>query len=103
MNYSLDQFNAIVAEIEGQGGAILPESCEGDALIYKIPGSDNTVKARTCGCTGNTLMVAPYEPSTNPKESKKLLGKGAGFIRACIVCDGVGLWPRFVKATEGIE
>lgn len=100
MDYSLDQFNSLISEIESQGGALLPERCEGNPIVYTIPASERTLKAISCGCANNTMMVAPYSPAGTDKQTKKMLSRGAGFVRACMVCDAVGAWPRFQPEEE---
>lgn len=100
MEYSPDELDDLISDVESQGGALLPETCEGRFAIYAIPGSDKTIKAQTCGCGNNTMLVAPYEPAANAKDRKKLLTRGAGFVRACAVCDDVGSWPRFMNWTQ---
>lgn len=94
----------IVATVEGQGGALLPDPCVGRKLTYTIPPKNRKIKAETCGCYAEhgmeTMIVSTYDPSDSKKERKKMLARGAGYARACIVCDAVGDWPKIKEARK---
>jgi hypothetical protein len=50
------------------------------------------------------MAAVPYEPADRGSKLKqKMIERGAGFARVCLVCDGAALWPRFAPALEGIE
>lgn len=97
MDYEIDEFNALVSEIERQGGALLPDKCEGQIIEYKL---DKKVdKVKTCECGNSTVTVSTYD-ATPYAVKKKALERGGGFIKACAVCDSIGLWPRYIKAVS---
>lgn len=97
MDYEYDQFAALVAEVERQGGALLPEKCEGTTIEYKM---DKKIdKVRTCECGNETMLISTYEVSGFATK-KKAVERGGGFVRACAVCDNVGEWARYAKALD---
>lgn len=97
MEYNPDEFVALSAEVERQGGALLPDKCLGQLLTYVIQEREN--KVYTCQCRNNTMFISTYEP-TIASEKKGSLDRGGGFVRACAVCDSMGKWPRYEKAVE---
>jgi hypothetical protein len=98
--FTHDEINLLVAEVERQGGAILPDRCEGQELRFpKARGKDFDL-ATTCGCGNETMAVVTYDPSGSSKKRKQMVERGAGFARVCLVCDLGGLWPRFSKVLE---
>ncbi len=99
-DYSPDQFGALFTEVEKQGGALLPDYCTGELVTFKSPNGSRTSKVQTCHCHKegrqfSTMTVTPYDPADTQRELDEMKGRGAGFVRACIVCDSVGAWPRF--------
>lgn len=100
MDYSPNEWPLLVSEIERQGGAMLPEFCEGSIATFSSPNASRVTRVRTCHChkegkTVKTMFVSTYTPSDDEDEAQELLDRGAGFIRACAVCDNAGSWPRF--------
>ena len=99
--YSPDEFNALVAEVDRQGGALLPDLCEGRVLKYAKPRSKNHDLAQTCHCGNESMAVVTYEPSDDEEKDRQMRERGAGFARVCLVCDLAGLWPRYQEAVYG--
>ncbi len=100
MDYTHEEWPLLVAEIERQGGALLPEQCTGTVVKFPSPNKTRVNKSRTCNChtegdPRQTMFVATYDVADNEKEAKKLRDRGAGFVRACARCDGAGFWPRY--------
>lgn len=93
MNYSLEDFELLAAEVERQGGTLLPDKCEPQDVHFDAPpyNKDHTEKRVTQGCGHEAIFVFPYDPGPKCKNN-------AGFARACAVCDAVGGMPRFEKA-----
>lgn len=100
MDYSPDEWPLLVAEIERQGGAVLPDPCVGTVAKFASPNKTRINKTYTCHChtpgdPRQSMFVAVYDASDDEEENKALRERGAGFVRACVRCDGAGLWPRF--------
>jgi hypothetical protein len=87
MNYSPEEFEALHAEIERQGGALLPDLCEQQTIVYEKPlyKRNKTEKRATCGCGNLTMFVSEYPFSKNKSH----------FVTSCAVCDSMGDWPRY--------
>lgn len=100
MNYSPDEWDALTAEVERQGGALLPDECKGRYVSFPVKNSDRMTKAQTCGCGNDSMAVTIYEPHKNANVAKKMRSRGAGFARVCLVCDSVGAWPSFAHVLE---
>lgn len=98
MDYGNDEFDALIEAVENQGGAHLPDICDGDLLTFKV--KDRVSKVRSCSCRNQTIFVTLYEP-TDEAESKNAAARGGGFARTCAVCDDMGTWPRYAKAVAG--
>lgn len=96
--YSPDQFNALVADVDRQGGALLPEPCQGRTLKYPKARGKGHDKAETCSCGNESMAVITYDLPDSKKLAQAMRDRGAGFARVCLVCDYGGLWPRFIKA-----
>lgn len=88
MNYSPDAFEALQAEIEGRGGALLPELCTPQDFKASVPPYKRKGFAAeaTCGCKNESMFVMPYDTEDNK----------AKFMRACAVCDSIGAWPEYI-------
>lgn len=88
MNYSPDAFEALQEEIEGRGGALLPELCTPQDFKATVPPYKRKGFAAeaTCGCKNESMFVMPYIRE----------GGQQGFMRACAVCDSVGAWPDYI-------
>lgn len=91
MNYSLDAFNTLVAEVEAQAGALAPEPCEGTAIKYPLP-NDTTAIEHTCHCQNESVAIISYDPDGDDS------GLGAGFARICLVCDSAGAFPNLTDS-----
>ena len=100
MNYSPEEWDALTAEVERQGGALLPDECKGRYVSFTVKNSDRVTKAKTCGCGNESMAVTIYDPHRNPKVAKKMRERGAGFARICLVCDSVGAWPNFAHVID---
>lgn len=89
MNYSPDEFEALHREIERQGGALLPDICEAENVVFKKPQyiRNKVEKKATCACGNLSRFVSEYD-SGDPNEPSH-------FIAACSVCDNMGDWPRY--------
>lgn len=100
MDYLPDEWPLLVSEIERQGGAMLPDFCLGSIAKFSSPNATRVTRVKTCHChkdgdTVQTMFVSTYTPSDDEDESQELRERGAGFVRACAVCDSAGQWPRF--------
>lgn len=100
MGYEPDQWVELISAVEGVGGALLPDKCQGKMIPFSIPKSDQVTKARTCNCKNKSMFVIPYEPAGNKKQKQEMRERGAGFARVCAVCDSVGAWPKFEHVME---
>jgi hypothetical protein len=99
--FTLDDLNVLVEEVEHQGGAILPDRCEGQLVRFPKPRGKGFDEAHTCGCGNETMAVVTYDPvAETSKKRKSMLERGAGFARVCLVCDLGMLWPRFKSAFD---
>jgi hypothetical protein len=92
MKYERTEYEALYAEVEKQGGALTPDRCTPQDIIYTVPpyAKANRVNEATTGCGFCSIFVSEYDG-----EKKK-----PGFVRACAVCDSMGAWPRFEKAVQ---
>lgn len=87
MNYSQNEFFALVETVEEQGGEHLDKLCK--AQTYKFVG--NKQKPMTLPSCGNSaLFLVPYEAINRD-------GSEAGLqpVEVCAVDDDMGRWPRF--------
>lgn len=113
MNYSPQDFMALVAQIEGEGGYIDAEPCTGKVINYKIDG--RTKHVSTAHCDMHTRVGVPYDSTEavdletyaeivrdgrkqrvrtrikHPGEASHKMAAAA----VCAVDDAVGLWPRY--------
>lgn len=95
-----DIFDALVDEIERDGGELFPEAHVGMPLIYEVDGQHGRkVKrnAETAGCGASALVRIPYTPAflkVNGLMVDNINGEQQ-FSTNCIICDRVYLWPRF--------
>lgn len=92
MNYSKDQFFALMEAAEEQGGELLDEVC--DARTYSFTGS-RSKKVTFPMCGNSTIFDIPY---LEDSDAPLLVGAGPTAqprIKVCAVDDGLGLWPRF--------
>lgn len=94
MNYSPDEFLALVQEVERQGGAHLPDECEPVTINYKI--GNRKTKVNSCHCGNESIFVTVYEPTADA-EKRNAKARGGGFARTCAVCDEMGAWPRYME------
>lgn len=101
MEYGPNEWTGLVAEVERQGGALLPDECRSE-LIPELSVHHN--KAETCGCDNQSKLVSIYEPCDFKKTTgggptaNDQIKRGSGFVTACAVCDDMGAWPRYEKA-----
>lgn len=97
MKYTAGGWEALVEEVENQGGALQPEPHLGERIEYKAPQQEigGFPPAATCGCGNETRMVSTYDPGDDVKADN-----GSGFVQACAVCDGMGAWPRYEEAVR---
>lgn len=93
MNYGQSAFEALVESIEGQGGAMLPETCTPEELSFKPP-QKHIPGSFTQGCNNHSMAVVTYDPESDKAPS------GSGYVRVCAVCDAVGAMPRFEGAVR---
>lgn len=98
--YTPDDWTNLLAEVERQGSAILPELCEGSPLEFKASKNGKGSKTRTCHCGQASMAVVTYDPAVKAKDLQKVKERGGGFARVCLVCDVGGAWPRFASAVE---
>jgi hypothetical protein len=99
MNYSPEALDALMQEVESQGGALLPDRCEKQDITYEAPpyNAASTQRRATCGCGNETIVVSIYDAGDGKVPS------GAGFARVCAVCDDVGAWPRYCDAVYNAD
>lgn len=90
MRYTPDEFQALEDEINSQGGALLPDICTEDDVVFTCPPykRNKTERRRTCGCGNLSRFVMEYDPGDDKSQ----------FITACAVCDNMGSWPRLAIA-----
>lgn len=108
MKYNPEEWPLIVAEVERQGGAMLPEYCVGEVIKFTSPNATRVTKVHTCNChtpgdPRQSMFVAVYDPADEEEEAKAMRIKGAGFVRVCLRCDNAGSWPRFEHYAEELE
>lgn len=95
MDYSFEQFAALAAEVESQGGGHLTDECAPSVIQYAKPPGDKYDEVNSCHCGNESIFVTVYDPGS--EDQRKL---GSGFARACAVCDSMGAWPRYAAAME---
>lgn len=111
MDYHPDDFIALVAGIENEGGAILPDKCEGEKVVYKLPDADRIVM-QTANCNLYARLAVAYDPTvevdlelyteidgenvrTRIKHNGEDPQQNLNFVPVCAVDDAVGAWPRY--------
>lgn len=81
----------MVEAVEAQGGELLPETHYPYPIIYKIPRPNGrppkASEIQSTGCGHAVMFRIPYETEDESTE--------VGQIKACAICDGAALWPRF--------
>lgn len=82
MHYSEAQFSRLVDAIEEQGGRYRPETHD-SAYHTKLTGN-KAAGAASKACEEVALVDIPVGLESE--------------ITACLICDRVGLWPRFLHA-----
>lgn len=86
MEYSQDQFFALMEAVEEAGGQHL-EDVRCASRLYKWSG--NQIKpARLPGCGNQTVFAIPYTADDKAVAT-------VHEIIVCARCDDVGMWPRF--------
>lgn len=120
MNYHPDDFLALTAHIEGEGGFVQADACEGTTFRIKLPaagGQDKMIWKRltTTHCGMHARVGIAYDPTQPVKMELPVYdkrGKPTGdtitidhpgeepaqatnFVLACAVDDAIGLWPRY--------
>lgn len=100
--YTPDEVLELAPAIERMGGALLPETCEGNFAVYSIPNSTKSTRVKTCHCDNQSLYVMPYEPTDSKQKvsEREFRSRGAGYARACLHCDMIGHWPNFENVIE---
>lgn len=103
MIYSPDDFMALVAEIEHEGGYVQPDACTGDVVQYKLDGKRKRVLTMHCGL--HARVAIPYDPrqpvDIELANGERLQHPGevpaqeANFVPVCAVDDAAGCWPRY--------
>ena len=91
MNYTLDEFQRLCEAVEEQGGALLPEACEPQDIVFTLNDGyirNKTEKKVTQGCGHESMLVTAYQTEPGAKEN-------VNFVRSCAVCDSMGAWPRY--------
>ncbi len=84
MNYSKEDFFALIEAAEGQGGQHLDKVCE--ARAYEFVGDIKPPPMELSACGNSALFEIPYESS---------FAGIAGVVKVCAVDDDMGRWPRF--------
>ena len=100
MNYTFEEYDKLVAAVEEAGGQHLEDKLCG-ARKYTFTGKvgkedDPNRTVWLQGCGNYSIFEIPYEahvPGTNAAVLQP--------IELCAVCDGVGGFPRFLKAVFG--
>jgi hypothetical protein len=80
----------VVQAIEAQGGAQLTEPCVSRRILPTVPPYKSPKVMHTQGCNHYSRAVIEY----NGEDSRVALAT------VCLVCDNVGLMPRFNPAFE---
>lgn len=113
MNYHPDDFLALTATVEQEGGSILRDKCRGNKVVYTLP-EGSKITEYTSGCDLHARLAVPYDPTlpvdfetyTNVERDgqevrirTRIKNDGeaakASFVPVCAVDDAVGAWPRY--------
>lgn len=84
MNYSKDEFLALVSYVEDQGGVLLDELCASHQYLIE---HERRVSVTLPGCGNISTFEVPYE--------SMMAGVNDATVRVCAVDDSMGRWPRF--------
>lgn len=112
MNYHPDDFLALSAAVEAEGGSFPADPCTGKEFRLRLPdasGKKVWKRLHTTHCDLSALLEIPYESSTpaqlledDPSYSEPVTivdhpGEDLPPKKAlvCAVDDCVGLWPRY--------
>lgn len=85
VNYSKDEFFALMGAIEAAGGEHLDETCSPKTYNFSGPNSKPLVIA---GCGNSSRFEIPYERAVQGARRRQT-------VNVCAVDDNVGMWPRF--------
>lgn len=91
MNYTPEQFFALIEAVEEQGGELTDDLCA--ARTYDFCG-EKSKPVTLSGCGNTSIFEVPYEA-----EDEGDVGE-LGLLRLCGVCDDLGLTPRFEHVME---
>lgn len=97
-------FLALTAEIERQGGAVLPEKCRGRGFTIILPdqrGKRVPTRKSTCRCNNESRVAVPLLPPEDPDEEVSQRDDELAVL--CAVCDDVGKMPRFRDVVDQIR
>lgn len=119
MNYHPDDFMALTATVESEGGSILRDKCKGRKVVYALPEGSRTTMF-TAGCGLHARFAVPYDPTqpidieTYANIDREVDGRTeevrvrtrikndgeaakASFVPVCAVDDAMGAWPRYAN------
>lgn len=92
MNYSQDEFIALMDVIEEAGGMHLDMDCTPERFRLKTSPDGPERIRETQACGNPSLFDIPFPLP----DGSDLVNTGT--VRVCAVCDNVGLWPRFTES-----
>lgn len=107
MNYHPDDFIALSAAVEEEGGKLLAEQCNGKVFRLKQPDTAGQLRWKrfqTTHCDTSARMELEYDARSHiclhddddvvlvDHPGEKISG---GTVKVCAVDDAVGLWPRY--------
>lgn len=97
MNYSQQEFFALMEEVEFQGGEHVDTPHMPDTFRLKSSPDGPEKTQETCGCKHAALFNIPYGLPNSGGTAEM------GTALACAVCDNMGQWPRFTHALGSAE
>lgn len=122
MNYHPDDFFALIAEVEDQGGVHLQsETCKPPVFRMNLPidednpqGPKHNVRVHSTGCNRRAKFLVSLRDVDDrdfEEDEKELFdfdgpqrmmtdGETPALAKVCAVDDSMGLWPRFQDAMQ---
>lgn len=96
IQYHPDDFLLLAAQVEDEGGKLLPDTCMGRIIRMKLPDASGKAvwkRIQTTACTMTARFAIPYEEENGD----------TSFAPVCSVDDAMGLWPRYAKCMKSGE
>jgi hypothetical protein len=109
MNYHPDDFVALSAQVEQEGGKLIADPCNGQVFRLKQPDARGDLRWKrfsTTHCGTSARMELDYDATLHIRihddDDDSLLivdhvGEQfiGGIVKVCAVDDAIGLWPRY--------